>query len=39
MTEAGFPPDRIFYYRNGMQGWLLQGLSVWTPGAAECFHI
>lgn len=39
MTEAGFPPDRILYYRNGMQGWLLQGLSVWTPGTASCFHI
>ncbi len=39
MTEAGFPPARILYYRNGMQGWLLQGLSVWTPGKAGCFHI
>lgn len=39
MTDAGFPPDRILYYRNGMQGWLLQGLSVWTPGSATCFHI
>lgn len=39
MTAAGFPPDHILYYRNGMQGWLLQGLSVWTPGEAECFHI
>ena len=39
MTGAGFPPDRILYYRNGMQGWLLQGLNVWTPGLAACFHI
>jgi len=39
MTEAGFPPTRILYYRNGIQGWLLQGLSVWTPGAAEVFHV
>lgn len=39
ITEAGFPPKRILYYRNGMQGWLLQGLSVWTPGEASCFHI
>ncbi len=39
MTEAGFPPERIHYYRNGMQGWLLQGLSVWTPGSETTFHI
>lgn len=39
MTAAGFPADRISYYRNGLQGWLLQGLSVWTPGEAKCFHI
>lgn len=39
MTEAGFPPDHILYYRNGMQGWLLQGLSVWRPGDSEVFHI
>jgi rhodanese-related sulfurtransferase len=39
MVAAGYPPRRIFYYRNGLQGWLLQGLSVWTPGEAETFHI
>jgi rhodanese-related sulfurtransferase len=39
MTAAGFPAERILYYRNGMQGWLLQGLSVWTPGETESFHI
>lgn len=39
MTAAGFPAERILYYRNGMQGWLLQGLSVWTPGARTTFHI
>lgn len=39
MTDAGFPAKRIHYYRNGMQGWLLQGLSVWTPGEAHSFHI
>jgi rhodanese-related sulfurtransferase len=39
MTDAGYPPDRILYYRNGLQGWLLQGLSVWTPGSAACFHL
>lgn len=39
LIEAGFPAARISYYRNGLQGWLLQGLSVWTPGEAESFHI
>ncbi len=39
MTEAGFPPSRIAYYRDGLQGWLLHGLSVWTPGQPGCFHI
>ena len=39
MVEAGFPPERILYYRNGLQGWLLQGLSVWTPGQATSFHL
>lgn len=28
MTDARHPPDRILYYRNGLHGRLLQGLSV-----------
>jgi rhodanese-related sulfurtransferase len=28
MIEAGYPADRIFYYRGGMQSWRLLGLSV-----------
>ena len=28
LTEAGYPADRIFYYRGGMQSWRLLGLSV-----------
>lgn len=28
MIEAGFPPDRIRYYRGGMQVWRMLGLSV-----------
>lgn len=28
MVEAGFPADRIHYYRGGMQVWRLLGLSV-----------
>lgn len=39
LIAAGFPAGHISYYRNGLQGWLLQGLGVWTPGAAETFHL
>lgn len=39
MVAVGYPPERIHYYRNGLQGWLLQGLSVWTPGTAQSFHL
>lgn len=39
MTAAGFPSNRILYYRNGIQGWLMQGLSVWKPREAATFHI
>lgn len=39
MVAAGFPAERILYYRNGLQGWLLQGLSIWVPGKAESFHL
>ncbi len=39
MVEAGFPAERTLYYRNGLQGWLLQGLSVWTPGEAKSFYL
>lgn len=28
IIEAGFPPERIFYYRGGMQVWRLLGLTV-----------
>lgn len=28
MLEAGYPADRIFYYRGGMQIWRLLGLTV-----------
>lgn len=39
LTAAGFPPGNIQYYRNGLQGWLLQGLSIWMPGEVDVFHI
>lgn len=28
MLEEGYPADRIFYYRGGMQGWRMLGLTV-----------
>jgi rhodanese-related sulfurtransferase len=28
MIEAGFPPERISYYRGGMQSWRVLGLTV-----------
>lgn len=31
MIEAGFPANKIFYYRGGMQNWHMLGLTV-TPG-------
>ena len=39
IAAAGFPPDCMRYYRDGIQGWLLQGLSVLTPGTDRSFHI
>lgn len=34
MIAAGFPADRIFYYRGGMQVWRLLGLTVAGGGGA-----
>lgn len=31
MIEAGFPAEKIFYYRAGMQGWRMLGLTVTVP--------
>ena len=31
MIEAGFPAEKIFYYRAGMQGWRMLGLTVAMP--------
>jgi rhodanese-related sulfurtransferase len=33
MIEAGFPADKIFYYRGGMQSWNMLGLTV-VPGTS-----
>ncbi|MGR3320422.1 MAG: rhodanese-like domain-containing protein [Pseudooceanicola sp.] len=32
MIEAGFPAEKIHYYRAGMQGWRMLGLTVSVPG-------
>ncbi len=32
MLAEGYPADRIFYYRGGMQAWRLLGLTVVVPG-------
>ncbi|GIX14997.1 MAG: hypothetical protein KatS3mg118_2956 [Paracoccaceae bacterium] len=32
MVAAGYPPDRIFWYRGGMQAWRMLGLTVIRPG-------
>ena len=32
MIEAGFPAEKIFYYRGGMQSWNMLGLTI-VPGA------
>ena len=33
MIEAGFPAEKIFYYRGGMQSWNMLGLTV-IPGTS-----
>lgn len=33
LVEAGYPPEKLRYYRGGMQAWLLLGLTVETPNA------
>ncbi|NHX27732.1 rhodanese-like domain-containing protein, partial [Escherichia coli] len=32
MIAAGYPSEKIYYYRGGMQSWRLLGLTVITPG-------
>jgi rhodanese-related sulfurtransferase len=32
MIDAGYPAERIFYYRGGMQSWRVLGLTVAQPG-------
>jgi rhodanese-related sulfurtransferase len=34
MIEAGFPAERISYYRGGMQSWRVLGLTVTKPGGS-----
>lgn len=35
MLSAGYPADRIFYYRGGMQAWNMLGLTTVLPGGWE----
>jgi rhodanese-related sulfurtransferase len=32
LIKAGYPPEKIFYYRGGMQMWRLWGLTTVIPG-------
>ena len=34
MIEAGFPAEKISYYRGGMQSWQVLGLTVTEPGGS-----
>ena len=34
MIEAGFPAEKISYYRGGMQSWRVLGLTVTKPGGS-----
>ena len=31
LIALGYPPEKIFYYRGGMQAWLLLGLTIVVP--------
>lgn len=31
LIEAGYPPEKLFYYRGGMQVWRMLGLTVTDP--------
>lgn len=35
LIAAGYPPEKLYYYRGGMQNWQLLGLTVVKPGAAR----
>jgi len=35
LIAAGYPPEKLYYYRGGMQNWQLLGLTVVKPGAAK----
>ena len=32
LIELGYPAERLYYYRGGMQAWASMGLSVVVPG-------
>lgn len=33
LLAIGYPADKLYYYRGGMQNWMMLGLSVEVPGA------
>lgn len=33
LIGMGYPPEKLHYYRGGMQNWLMLGLSVQVPGS------
>jgi hypothetical protein len=33
MVDNGFPPEKIYYYRGGMQDWLVLGLTTQSSAA------
>lgn len=35
LLESGYPPDRLRYYRGGLQDWVMLGLTVATPPAVN----
>jgi len=34
LIAAGYPPEKLHYYRGGMQNWQLLGLTVVKPATA-----
>jgi hypothetical protein len=35
LLSHGYPPEKVYYYRGGMQMWKVLGLTVVMPGSTE----
>ena len=35
LLAAGYPAEKLFYYRGGMQAWLSVGLTEYVPGESQ----